>query len=149
MEVLPMKRNVLTLILLSLCLVMLTIFASCNGGGSSSTTPTTLYDVTGTWYIGTSGGSTNLVLYLTQDAQGNITGTLARGTSIGADTGPIISGSNVNNQVNIHVTFATEHYIFEGTVKDEDNMGGILTSYYEPRDQNTVYEEGWNATRAQ
>jgi hypothetical protein len=149
MEELTMKRNVLTFVVLSLCLVMLTIFASCNGGGgSSSTTPTTLHDVTGSWYVGTSGGSTNLVLNLTQDTQGNITGTMNRGTSIGTDTGTIISGSNVNNTINIHVLFGTQHYIYEGKVKDADNMSGTLTSYYEPKDQNRVYEETFTATRA-
>jgi hypothetical protein len=145
-----MKRNVLTRVLLSLCLVTLTIFASCNSGGSSSTTPTTLYDVTGTWFVGKSSGASNVVLHLTQDAQGNITGTVDRSVSSGGhDTGTIISGSNVNNTINIHALFGTMHYIFEGTVRDADNMDGTLTSYYEPKEQNQVYEEAFTATRAQ
>jgi hypothetical protein len=143
-----MKKNVFKLVVLSLCLVTLTIFASCNdGGSSSSTTPSVLYDVTGRWLVATASGSSNVALNLTQDAQGNITGTVDRSLSSGAyDTGNIISGSNVNNTINIHALFGTQHYIFDGTVTDATNMSGMLTSYFEPKDQNPVYEEAFTAT---
>ena len=149
MEVLPMKRNVLTRVLLSLCLVTLIIFASCNGGGSSSTTPKTVYNITGKWFVGTQ-HTVNIVLDLVEDVQGNITGTVYRSSQSrpAHDYGTIISGSNVNNTVNIHVLFATQHYIFEGTVRDADYIHGTLTSYYEPKEQNRVYEEAFVATPA-
>ena len=146
-----MKRNVFKLVVLSLGLVTMMIFASCNGGGggSSSTTPTTLYDVTGTWEVGTT-STQNLVLHLTQDGQGNITGTVDRSVASGGyDYGTVISGSNVNNTINIHVLFATQHYIFDGTVTDATNMSGTLTSYYEPKEQNRVYEDAFSATLSQ
>jgi hypothetical protein len=147
MEELTMKKNVFKLVVLSFGLVMMMIFASCNdGGGSSSTTPTVLYDVTGTWEVGTT-GTQNLVLHLTQDGQGNITGTVDRSVASGGyDYGTIISGSNVDNTINIHATFATEHYIFDGAVTDATNMSGTITSYYEPKEQNRVYEDPFTAT---
>jgi hypothetical protein len=143
-----MKKHVSLLVLLSFCVGTFLMLAGCDGG-SSSTSPAPLYNVTGTWEVATASVSSNLVLHLSQDAQGTITGTADRSSTLGYDYGNVIAGSNLNNEIYIHVLFTTHHYEFSGTVRDADNMSGNLINYYEPKDQNRVYEEAWGATRSQ
>jgi hypothetical protein len=144
-----MKKYASLCLLLSFCAVFLMVAGCDDGGSSSSTSPATLYDVTGTWEVATSSVSSNLVLHLSQDAQGTITGTADRSSTLGYDYGTVIAGSNNNNTIYIHVLFTTHHFEFNGTVNDANNMGGMLENYYEPKDQNRVYEEAWTATRSQ
>ena len=150
MEVVLMKRNIVVLSLLSLCLVAIMIFASCNGGGSSSTTPTTLYDATGTWEVGWAPGANMgmLRLFLTQDANGNITGTVERATLTGGwDAGTITSGSNVNNAITITILMSDQMtIILEGTITDASNMSGSSRNYY--GDPNTADTADWAATKS-
>jgi hypothetical protein len=139
MEVILMKRHIFLFTLLSLCLVGAMILSGC-GDGDDSTTPTTLYDVTGTWEVGAVGLG-NLVLILTQDASGNITGTALRG----GDGGVVTSGSNTNNSITITILFDDQQtLILTGTVRDANNMDGTYQSYYDP---NAVDTDVWSATR--
>ena len=146
-----MKRNLIVLSLLSLCLVAIMLFASCNGdGGSSSTTPSVLYDATGQWLVGWAPGANMgmLRLFLTQDASGTITGTVERATLTGGwDPGTITSGSNVNNAITITILMSDQMtIILDGTITDADNMSGSSRNYY--GDPNTADTADWAATKA-
>ena len=146
-----MKRNLIVLSLLSLCLVAIMLFASCNGGGgSSSTTPSVLYDATGTWQVGWAPGANMgmLVLFLTQDAGGNITGTVERATATGGwDPGTITSGSNVNNVITITILMSDQMtIILEGRITDANNMSGSSRNYY--GDPNTADTADWAAAKS-
>ena len=145
-----MKRNIIVLSLLSLCLVAIMLFASCNdGGGSSSTTPSVLYDATGTWNVGWAPGANMgmLRLFLTQDANGNITGTVERATLTGGwDPGTITSGSNVNNAITITILMSDQMtIILDGTITDANNMSGSSRNYY--GDPNTADSADWAAAK--
>jgi hypothetical protein len=141
MEVILMKRHVFLFTLLSLCLVGVMILSGCgDGDDDNGTTPSVLYDVSGTWNVG-SVGLGNLVLILAQDASGNITGTALRG----GDGGTVTSGSNTNNSITITILFVDQMtLILTGTVRDADNMDGTYQSYYDP---NAVDTDVWSATR--
>lgn len=144
-----MKRNIIVFSLLSLCLVAIMLFASCNGGDDGDSSPSVLYDATGTWEVGWAPGADMgmLVLYLTQDAGGNITGTVERATIAGGwDTGTITSGSNVNNAITITILFEDQMtLILEGTITDANNMSGSSRNYY--GDPNTADTADWAATK--
>ena len=148
-----MKRNLIVLSLLSLCLVAIMLFASCNGGGgSSSTTPSVLYDATGTWEVGWAPGANMamLVLFLTQDANGTITGRVERALPGGAgwDKGDIQPGSsNINNNLTIRILMEDQMtIILEGTITDANNMNGSSRSYYNETDVPGTAD--WAATKA-
>jgi hypothetical protein len=146
-----MKRNIIVLSLLSLCLVAIMLFASCNGGdGDGDSSPSELYNATGTWNVGWAPGANMgmLVLYLTQDASGTITGTVERATLTGGwDPGTITSGSNVNNAITITILMSDQMtIILEGTITDANNMSGSSRNYY--GDPNTADTADWAATKA-
>ncbi len=134
-----MKRHVF-LALLGLA-VFVAILTGCSNGSSSSS-PSTLYDVTGDWEVAAVGMG-NLVFHLNQNAQGAISGTVDRSVVGGSDNGTITGGSNTNNNITINITFddgmtAT----FTGTVTDANNMNGRYTD-----SQNG--SDAWSATRSQ
>ncbi len=146
-----MKRNVFILALLSLCLVAVMVFSSScgDGGGDGGTSPTQLFDVTGTWEVGWGPGANmgNLVLHLTQDANGNITGNVERSVPGGYDRGTITSGLNANNAITITILFDDQQtLILEGTVTGANNMGGTSRNYY--GDPNTADTADWAATKS-
>lgn len=133
-----MKRNVFLSTLLSLCLVFAVILPGCgDDDDDNGTTPSVLYDVTGTWEVGAPG--LVLVLQLTQNADGTITGTAVR-------TGDTVAltGTNINNNITLSIVFAPDDFInMTGIVEDENNMSGTLTT------QTTVgYTDPWTATRS-
>ena len=134
-----MKRYV-SLVLLGL--VVFGMMVSGCSSSSSSSSPSTLFDVTGTWEVAAVGMG-NLVFHLTQDAQGNISGTVDRSVVGASDTGTITGGSNTNNNITINITFSDGMTAtFTGTVTDANNMNGRYTD----SQQNT---DAWSATRSQ
>ena len=136
-----MRKNV-SMLILSLCLVIIMIFASCNGGngGSSSTTPAPLYNVTGRWEVG--GPGILLVLHLTQNADGSITGTGDAG-----GYGGTVTGTNVNNKIHLIMTYSDGMVcVFDGDVEDANNMRGRYSVYWDPN--NPFQEDAWSATRS-
>jgi hypothetical protein len=149
MEELVMKRNLAVFTLLSLCLVAIMVFSvSCgdDDDDDNGTSPTTLFDVTGTWEA--SGPGLGLwVLHLVQDAQGNITGTVDRASAAGGwDNGTVTSGSNTNNNITINILFDDQMTLeLTGTASDANNMSGTYRSYYDP---NSVDTDVWSATRS-
>ena len=146
-----MKRTVFLFTLLSLCLVFAMILPGCgDGDDDGDSSPSELYNATGTWNVGWAPGANMgmLVLYLTQDASGTITGTVERATLTGGwDPGTITSGSNVNNAITITILMSDQMtIILEGTITDANNMSGSSRNYY--GNPNTADTADWAATKA-
>jgi hypothetical protein len=135
-----MKKHVWIAIILSVCLVCMLTLGGCKSSSddddNGTTTPVTLYDVTGTWMISAPGLA--VVWTLTQDAGGNITGTAART----ADTGTI-TGTNVNNAITIDVTYQDATAQFTGNVQNENLMSGTYSDSY------GTTGEVWSGVRSQ
>ena len=139
MEVLSMKKNG-SILILSLCLVTILIFAGCNGG-SSSTSPAPLYNVTGRWEVG--GPGILLVLDLTQSMDGSITGT----GDAGGYGGPV-TGTNTDNKIHLIMTYSDGMVcILDGDVQNANNMSGRYSAYWDPN--NPFQQDVWSATRTQ
>ena len=137
-----MKKGLWLFLLLSLvCVCMMMGFTGCSSSSSSSTSPSTPVDVTGDWEVAAVGWG-NLVYHLTQDAQGNITGTIDRSAADGGtDTGTVTSGSNVDNNITINAVFDDGMTLsLTGRASDANNMSGTYTD-------SQGSSDAWSATR--
>jgi hypothetical protein len=126
-----MKKTIILALIMSLCVLGLT---ACSESSSSSS-PSVLINITGTWEVGAPGLA--VVWTITQDGNGNLTGTAARTGDVG-----ILTGTNNNNTINIHVVYSDATVDFTGTVVDNDNMNGTYSDSYGTTGEN------WAATRS-
>jgi hypothetical protein len=133
-----MKKYVSIMLVICLGMFSLAGLSGCDSDSDDSTSPITLYNITGTWIIAAPGLAA--VWTITQDASGNLTGTSART----GDTGTL-TGTNINNTVTIHVYYASDNASedFTGTVASNNDMSGTYSDSY------GTTGEGWTALRDQ
>ncbi len=142
-----MKRRLVFSILVVCGLSLMLVLTGCKKS-SSSTSPGTLYSLTGTWQFSPNADWAYLILYLTQSGQ-NVTGTADRAAPAGGghDTGTVTSGTNIDNQVTITVQFEDMQILeLSGTLTGDAAMNGKTRSYY-PGDTPQDYYEVWSATK--
>lgn len=133
-----MKKVLSITLVVSICLFGLVGLVGCSSSDNGdSVTPATLVDITGTWHMASAGLQVVWVI-TSQDANGNLTGRAERTGDVGT-----LTGTNINNVVNIHVVYSDATVDFTGLVNNNDQMSGTYSDSY-----GTV-GEGWTAVRAQ
>jgi hypothetical protein len=142
LEEFVMKKKTLLLMLLSLCLALTMVLAigcSDDDDDDDVTGPSTPINISGIWQVAADNWG-NLVLTITEDASGNITGTASRSITGGETITGVVTGTNVNNTVSITVTFDAEFITLNGTVDAQNAMSGTYTDFQGD-------SAGWTATR--
>ncbi len=132
-----MGKIIRIILVVSLCMLAFAGLPGCSSSnGDDPVTPVELFDITGEWFMASAG--LQVVWTIVQDAAGNLTGIAGRATDIG-----VLTGTNINNAVTIHVVYDDATEDFTGLVSTNDQMSGTYSDSY------GTTGEGWTAVRSQ
>jgi hypothetical protein len=140
MEVSMMKNNSLVVAVFSLCVMTVLMMSGCGSeSSSSSTSPTTVIDVTGAWNLALE-SYPPMTLNLTQDANGNITGTVrvdsaktitvTGSTNTPLDTLQSVKGTNTSNNIRLDIWLCPDSNVpfFQALGEAEASDSSLLCS---------------------